>query len=208
MACYGYMRVSSRDQNEQRQQIALEQFEEALDRIYLDKMSGKNFDRPAYIAMLRRLRQGDTVVVHAIDRLGRNYSEILEQWRIITKEKKADIVVLDMPLLDTRAKKDEDLTGLFISDLVLQILSYVAETERRNIKKRQAEGIAAAKLRGVRFGAPAKTIPPAFRELFVLWSAGKISARGAARELAVTHDTFLRWCKMKNNADKCENHDK
>lgn len=208
MACYGYMRVSSRDQNEQRQQIALARFEEKMDRIYLDKMSGKNFDRPAYIAMLLRLRRNDTVVVHAIDRLGRNYSEILEQWRIITKEKKANIVVLDMPLLDTRAKKDEDLTGMFISDLVLQILSYVAETERRNIKKRQAEGIAAAKLRGVRFGAPTKAIPPQFRELYPLWSAGKISARSAAKQLAVTHDTFLRWCKLKNSTDFNQNCDK
>lgn len=148
---YGYIRVSTKDQHEDRQMIAMQEFGVSEKHIYMDKLSGKDFDRPQYKRLLRRLKGGDTLVVKSIDRLGRDYSEIQNQWRIITKEKKANIVVLDMPLLDTR-QKGRDLTGTFIADLVLQILSYVAQVERENIKQRQAEGIAAAKAKGVRFG--------------------------------------------------------
>ena len=159
----------------------------------MDKQSGKDFDRPKYSNLLRKLRKGDTLVVQSIDRLGRNYSEILEQWRIITKDKEADIVVLDMPLLDTR--KSRDLTGTLITDIVLQLLSYVAETERDFIRKRQAEGIAAAKARGVRFGAPPMSRPAEFEDVKTAWQQGKISAREAARRLGVCHKTFLRWAE-------------
>lgn len=148
---YGYARVSSKEQNEQRQMIALTAFGIAKKNIYMDKQSGKDFDRPRYKRLVKKLHPGDLLVIQSIDRLGRNYGEILEQWRVITKEKRVDIVVLDMPLLDTRAR-GQDLTGTFIADLVLQILSYVAQTEREMIRKRQAEGIAAAKARGVKFG--------------------------------------------------------
>lgn len=141
---YGYARVSSKEQNEQRQMIALTAFGIAKKNIYMDKQSGKDFDRPRYKRLVKKLHPGDLLVIQSIDRLGRNYGEILEQWRVITKEKRVDIVVLDMPLLDTRAR-GQDLTGTFIADLVLQILSYVAQTEREMIRKRQAEGIAAAK---------------------------------------------------------------
>ena len=149
---YGYIRVSTRDQNEARQQIALEGF--GVDRLYMDKLSGKDFNRPQYQALLAALRPGDVLAIKSIDRLGRNYEEILEQWRVITKEKGVAIVVLDMPLLDTRSNRD--LTGTLIADIVLQLLSYVAETERTFIRQRQAEGIAAAKARGQRFGRPRK----------------------------------------------------
>ena len=148
---YGYVRVSTKDQNEDRQRIALAEFPVPEKNIFMDKLSGKDFNRPQYRRLMRKLRSGDCLVVKAIDRLGRNYEEILEQWRIITKEKGVDIVVLDMPLLDTR-HTGRDLTGTFVADLVLQILSYVAQTERENIKQRQKEGIAAARLRGVQFG--------------------------------------------------------
>ena len=154
---YGYVRVSTKDQNEARQMIALQEFGVEAKNIYLDKQSGKDFDRPQYKRMLRRMRKGDTLVVKSIDRLGRNYEEIIEQWRTITKERELAIVVLDMPLLDTR--KTGDLTSTLIADIVLQLLSYVAQTEREFIRQRQAEGIAAAKARGVRFGAAPKTIP-------------------------------------------------
>ena len=152
------MRVSAKDQNESRQLVAMEELSIPKRRIYADKQSGKDFNRPAYQRLMKKLRPGDVLYIHSIDRLGRNYDEIIDQWRYITKERRADIVILDMPLLDTR-KKDQDLTGAFIADLVLQILSYVAQTERENIRKRQAEGIAAAKQKGVRFGRPEK-IPP------------------------------------------------
>ncbi len=197
MSVYGYARVSSKDQNEARQLHALGAFPVSRERIYIDKQSGKDFARPQYRSLLRRMRSSDTLVIQSIDRLGRNYEEILEQWRILTKERGVSIVVLDMPLLDTR-KKERDLTGTFIADLVLQILSYVAETERTFLKKRQAEGIAAAKQRGVRFGAPHKPVPDLFWQLYDRWAAGKISARAAARQLGITHDTFLRWCRGVN----------
>ncbi len=188
---YGYVRISSKDQNEDRQMIAMRQFGIASDNIFLDKQSGKNFDRPAYHGLLDTLKEGDTFVVKSIDRLGRNYEEILEQWRIITKEKKGTIVVLDMPLLDTR--QNRNLTGTLIADIVLQLLSYVAQTEREFIHQRQAEGIAAARQRGVRFGPPCKERPSNYEACLVAWREGAISAREAARRLQVAHKTFLRW---------------
>ena len=157
---YGYARVSTKEQNEQRQIIALEEFGLNLRQMFIDKQSGKNFERANYQRLTRRLKEGDTLVVKSIDRLGRNYNEILEQWRIITKEKRAAIVVLDMPLLDTR--KNRDLTGTLIADIVLQLLSYVAQTEREFIHQRQAEGIAVAKAQGVRFGRPPLERPEGF----------------------------------------------
>lgn len=188
---YGYIRVSTKDQHEDRQMIAMQEFGVSEKRIYMDKLSGKDFDRPQYKRLLRRLKGGDTLVVKSIDRLGRDYSEIQNQWRIITKEKKANIVVLDMPLLDTR-QKGRDLTGTFIADLVLQILSYVAQVERENIKQRQAEGIAAAKAKGVRFGREKMPIPEEFYALRTRYREGSITARAAARELGVAHSTFLK----------------
>ena len=149
---FGYIRVSTKDQNEERQMIAMKELHILKENLFIDKQSGKDFNRPQYKRLLRRMKKGDVLYIKSIDRLGRNYSEILEQWAVITKEKQVNIVVIDMPLLDTR-DRGQDLMGVFISDLVLQILSYVAETEREFIKKRQAEGIAAAKARGVRFGA-------------------------------------------------------
>ena len=196
---YGYIRVSTKDQHEDRQMIAMQEFGVSEKHIYMHKLSGKDFDRPQYERLLRRLKGGDTLVVKSIDRLGRDYSEIQNQWRIITKEKKANIVVLDMPLLDTR-QKGRDLTGTFIADLVLQILSYVAQVERENIKQRQAEGIAAAKAKGVRFGREKMPIPEEFYALRTRYREGSITARAAARELGVAHSTFLKWNQsiMKN----------
>ena len=188
---YGYARVSTKEQNEDRQMIALQQFGVLPDRIYLDKQSGKDFNRPQYQRLLRKLKKDDVFVVKSIDRLGRNYDEIIEQWRIITKEKKAAIVVLDMPLLDTR--QGRDLTGTLIADIVLQLLSYVAQTEREYIRARQAEGIAAAKARGVRFGPKPMEKPNGYDQCVVLWKKQEISAREAARRLGITHKTFLKW---------------
>ena len=193
---YGYIRVSTREQNEQRQLIALRAFGIEEERIFMDKQSGKDFARKGYRRLIRKLKNGDTLVIKSIDRLGRNYEEILEQWRIITKEKQAAIVVLDMPLLDTRQSRD--LTGTLIADIVLQLLSYVAQTEREFIRQRQAEGIAAAKRNGVRFGRKPMERPAAFCEIQKQWLDQKISARAAARELGVTHSTFLRWAKECN----------
>lgn len=192
MTFYGYARVSTRDQNEERQLLMLRAFPVAERNIFTDKVSGKDFNRPQYRRLVRRLAQGDVLVVSAIDRLGRNYEEIMEQWRIITKERHADIVVLDMPLLDTRSR-GRDLTGTFIADLVLQILSYVAETERVNIKKRQQQGIAAAKQRGVRFGAPPKPIPDGYPTLAERVDRGELSTNAAARQLGVSPHTFAKW---------------
>ena len=191
---YGYVRVSSREQNEDRQLAAMQDFGIQSGNIYLDKQSGKDFNRPAYLRLLRKIKCGDTIVVKSIDRLGRNYGEILEQWRIITKSKQAAIVVLDMPLLDTR-QKNYDLTSTFIADLVLQILSYVAQTERELIKQRQAEGITAAKSRGVKFGRPPMERSELFLTLKSSWENKEISAREAARQLGVYHKTFLSWMK-------------
>ncbi|MEE0753103.1 recombinase family protein [Frisingicoccus sp.] len=191
---YGYARVSSRDQCEERQLIALMDFPVPERNIYVDKISGKDFNRPQYRKLLKKLKMGDVLVIKSIDRLGRNYEEILEQWRVITKEKKAAVVVLDMPLLDTRKTK-KDLMGIFVADLVLQILSYVAQTERENIRQRQKEGIAAAKKRGVRLGRPPKEKPGSFPDVLNAWKAGKISSREAATVLGVAQNTFLRWCR-------------
>lgn len=191
---FGYIRVSTKEQCEDRQIIALREFPVQDDKIFMDKLRGKDFNRPQYKKLLRKLKQGDILVIKSIDRLGRNYDEILNQWRIITKEKQADIVVLDMPLLDTR-HTGKDLTGTFVADLVLQILSYVAQTERENIRQRQMEGIAAAKLRGVQFGRPRKPIPESFYFLKEQWENRVISSRQAAKELHIAQDTFLRWVR-------------
>ena len=189
---YGYVRVSTKEQNENRQLIALQAFPVSEKNIYMDKLSGKDFNRPQYRRLLKKLRPGDLLVVKSIDRFGRNYEEILQQWRVITKEKRADVLVLDMPLLDTR-KSGNDLTGTFVADLVLQILSYVAQPERENIHQRQMEGIAAAKLRGVKFGRPRKDVPERFWQLKKDWENKKITSREAARQLSIAQDTFLRW---------------
>lgn len=190
---YGYVRVSSKDQNEARQMIAMRDFGVSEQNVFIEKQSGKDFNRPQYKRLFRKLKAGDTLVIKSIDRLGRNYDEIIEQWRIITKERKAAIVVLDMPLLDTR--QGRDLTGTLIADIVLQLLSYVAQTEREYIKCRQAEGIAAARARGVQFGARPKAKPDTYGELVVAWNNGQLSAREAARQAGVSHTTFLRWIK-------------
>lgn len=188
---YAYVRVSSKDQNEARQLSAMEAFSIPPNRVYTDKQSGKDFDRPQYKKLMRKLRAGDTLVIKSIDRLGRNYEEILEQWRVITKDKGASIVVLDMPLLDTR--RDNDLTGTLIADIVLQLLSYVAQMERDFIRQRQAEGIALAKQNGVRFGRKPLAPPKEFETCVSLWRAGEISAREASKRLGIHHSTFARW---------------
>lgn len=193
---YGYVRVSTKEQNEDRQLLALKAFPVPESNIFMDKLSGKDFNRPKYRSLVRKIKPGDILVVKSIDRLGRNYEEILDQWRFITKEKRVDIVVLDMPLLDTRQTR-KDLTGIFVADLVLQILSYVAQTERENTRQRQREGIAAAKLRGVQFGRPRKEIPPEFCRVKTKWENKEISSREAARRLGVAQDTFLRWTREK-----------
>lgn len=190
---YGYIRVSTKEQNEDRQLIAMRQFGVKDKHIFMDKQSGKDFNRPQYQALVSKLQEGDTLVIKSIDRLGRNYEEILEQWRIITKEKKAAVVVLDMPLLDTRTGRD--LTGTLIADIVLQLLSYVAQTEREFIRQRQKEGIAAAKERGVRFGPAPMERPEQFDACFQEWQQGNLSARAAARTLGIDHKTFLKWTK-------------
>ena len=185
---YGYIRVSTKDQNEDRQFIALREMSVPEKNIFLDKQSGKDFKRPMYIRMLKRMKKDDLLYVKSIDRLGRNYDEILEQWRILTKEKGVDIVVLDMPLLDTRRGKD--LMGTFLSDIVLQVLSFVAENERTNIRQRQAEGIAAAKKRGIRFGRPPKPLPKNFHEIYQQWKNGKITGLEAAKACGIPMSTF------------------
>ena len=193
---YGYIRVSSKDQCEDRQLMALKQYDICHKNIYVDKISGNSFNRPQYKRLMKKLKKGDVLMILSIDRLGRNYDEIQNQWRIITKIKQADIVVLDMPLLDTRSTGD-NLTGTFVADLVLQILSYVAQTERENIRQRQREGIEAARMRGVRFGRPRKEIPENFEILKHQWQQNLIASRQAAKELGVSQDTFLRWAHGK-----------
>ena len=190
MAEYGYVRVSSLDQNEDRQMIELQKKQIPEKNIYIDKLSGKNFERPAYKRLFKKIKQGDLLYIMSIDRLGRNYVEIQEQWRILTKEKGIDIVVLDMPLLDTRTGKD--LMGTFISDLVLQILSFVAQNERENIKNRQAQGIAAAKARGVRFGRPEKPIPNDFGDIVKRWERKEIKISDVVRICDMSEPTFYR----------------
>ena len=185
---YGYVRVSSKEQNELRQLIVMKELKIPETHIFMDKLSGKDFERPMYRRMIRKMKQGDLLYIKSIDRLGRNYEEILKQWRVLTKQKKVDIVVLDMPLLDTRRGKD--LMGTFLSDIVLQVLSFVAENERTNIRQRQAEGIAAAKANGVRFGRPPKPLPEAFLESYQKWNAGELTGAEAARRCQMPLSTF------------------
>lgn len=205
MERYGYIRVSAKDQSPERQFLAMQEQQIKQENIYLDKMSGKSFERPQYLQLLKSLKKGDVLVIKSIDRLGRNYEEILEQWRIITKEIGADIHVIDMPLLNTNSCH-EDLTGVFIADLVLQILAYVAETEREFIKQRQAEGIVAAKQRGVQFGRKKNDAPHEFEKYCQLWCEGKISLRKAAEALGMNYSTFYRRCvEWKNDEERMEN---
>lgn len=187
---FGYVRVSSRDQNEDRQMIALGEVNVPPENIFMDKQSGKDFDRPQYKCLMGQLRENDLLYIKSIDRLGRNYEEIIEQWRIITKVKKADIVVLDMPLLDTRTGKD--LMGTFLSDIVLQVLSFVAENERGNIKQRQSEGISAAKAKGVRFGRPEAIVPDDFGEIVKRWEKGYLTLPQALEKSGMRQATFYR----------------
>ena len=187
---YGYVRVSTKGQKEDRQLIAMREFGIPPERIMVEKQSGKDFERPVYLRLIQSLKRGDILVVKSIDRLGRNYDEILEQWGCLTKEKRIAIVVLDMPLLDTR--EDRDLTGVLIADIVLQLLSYVAQTEREYIRQRQMEGIAAAKERGVRFGRARIPMPASFESLARDWWSGRVTAVQAGRQLGVSRSTFRR----------------
>lgn len=188
IAVYGYIRVSSTDQNTDRQLIALKERSVPEKNIFIDKQSGKDFQRPEYLALSKKMKEGDLLIIKSIDRLGRNYEEILEQWRIITKEKKVDIAVIDMPLLDTSSK--DDLLGTFISDVVLQVLSFVAENERTNIRQRQAEGIAAAKARGVQFGRPPKPLPNNWCTIYQKFKNREITGTAAAKECNMPLATF------------------
>ena len=195
---YGYIRVSSKDQNIERQQLALKKVGISEDKIFIDKQSGKDFDRPEYVKLIKKLEKDDVLFVKSIDRLGRNYQEIIEQWSYITKKKEANIVVLDMELLDTRLGKD--LLGTFLSDIVLQVLSFVAENEREIIKQRQAEGIAAAKARGVKFGRPEIPLSDIFMKSYDKWQKGEITATVAARNSNMPLSTFLyKAKKLMNN---------
>lgn len=191
---FGYARVSSKEQNETRQLIALAEMDVPQDNIYVDKQSGKDFNRPQYSRMMDRLRSGDLLYIKSIDRLGRDYEEIQDQWRLLTKERGVDIVVLDMPLLDTRRGKD--LLGTFLSDIVLQVLSFVAENERQSIRQRQAEGIAAAKARGVRFGRPPDPLPDNYEEVRESWISGNLSISEAADMCGMARSTFYNKAKQ------------
>jgi len=190
MKTYGYIRVSSTDQYEDRQLISMQELKISQDQIFIDKQSGKDFNRPKYISLLKKLKSGDLLYIKSIDRLGRNYEEIQNQWRILTKEKGVDIVVLDMELLDTRREKN--LLGTFIADMVLQLLSFVAQNERENIRKRQTEGIVAAKLRGVRFGRPEKPVPENFGELVRQWEKKQTSLNKILNVYEISESTFYR----------------
>ena len=190
MSIYGYVRVSSTDQNEDRQMIALQEAAVPEKNIFMDKQSGKDFDRPNYKKLMRKLKAGDLLYVLSIDRLGRNYEEIQKQWRVLTKEIGIDICILDMPLLDTRNGKD--LMGTFIADLVLQILSFVAQSERENIKKRQAQGIAAAKAKGVKFGRPEKQVPDDFEKIVKAWEQKKLPFAEVLKRCDMSEATFYR----------------
>lgn len=198
MNIYGYVRVSSRDQNEDRQLIALREVGVSDRNIYVDKQSGKDFNRPQYKKLIRKMKKDDLLYIKSIDRLGRNYDEIMQQWRVLTKEKGIDIVVLDMPLLDTRRGKD--LMGTFLSDIVLQVLSFVAENERTNIRQRQAEGIAAAKAKGIRFGRPPQPLPTNFQSVFQKWKQGEITGTAAAKECEMPLSTFRYRAEIYENA--------
>ena len=188
MSVYGYIRVSSKDQKEDRQRIALKEVGVAAQNVFMDKLSGKDFNRPQYKRLMKKLKKDDLLYIKSIDRLGRNYEEILQQWRFLTKEKGVDIVVLDMPLLDTRRGKD--LMGTFLSDIVLQVLSFVAENERTNIKQRQAEGIAAAKAQGIKFGRPPLPLPDNFYEVHKAWRSKKLTLKQAAAACNMPVGTF------------------
>lgn len=196
---YGYVRVSTKDQNEDRQLVAMQELKVPEKNIFIDKMSGKNFNRPMYKRMIKKMKKDDLLYIKSIDRLGRNYEEILEQWRMLTKEKKVDIVVLDMPLLDTRRGKD--LMGTFLSDIVLQVLSFVAENERTNIRQRQAEGIAAAKARGVRFGRPPLPLPDNFYEVHRAWRGKKMTLKQAAEACNMSVGTFYGKARKFENGE-------
>ena len=195
---YGYIRVSTRDQNEDRQLIALRELKIPEKNIFMDKQSGKDFNRPQYKRLVRKLKKDDLLYIKSIDRLGRNYAEILEQWRLLTQTKGADIVVLDMPLLDTRRGKD--LMGTFLSGIVLQVLSFVAENERTNIRQRQAEGIAAAKSKGVRFGRPPSPLPENFHSVYQKWRSGKMTGTEAAQQCGMPLSTFRYRAKIYEKA--------
>ena len=199
---YGYARVSTREQNEDRQLIALQEVRVSKQNIYLDKQSGRDFNRPMYLRLLKKLKREDLLYIQSIDRLGRNYDEILEQWRILTKERKVDISVLDMPLLDTRRGKD--LMGTFLSDIVLQVLSFVAENERKSIRQRQREGIEAAKLRGVQFGRPKLPMPENFLEAYARWVSKEVSGAKAAEQCHMTMSTFYRWANQRKEQESRE----
>lgn len=202
MEKYGYVRVSSKEQNTDRQLDALTERGIQRSHIFIDKLSGKDFCRPQYQKMLKKLRRGDLVIIMSIDRLGRNYEEILDQWKVITKEREANIEVLDMPLLNTYETKD-GLTGTFVADLVLQILAYVAEMERTFIRQRQAEGIAAAKRRGVKFGPAKKSDPERLEEYYEKWHKGEVTIREAAAALGVSNSLFYRRCKDIEGHEDC-----
>lgn len=201
---YGYVRVSSKEQNEDRQMVSMKEMAVPRENIYMDKQSGKDFERPQYKELVELLRKDDLLYIKSIDRLGRNYEEIIEQWRLISKVKGADIVVMDMPLLDTR--KGKDLMGTFLSDIVLQVLSFVAENERENIRQRQAEGIAAAKNNGVQFGRPPKQLPKNFREVCERWQRGELTNEKAAKECRMAVSSFRyrakKYQKSAASADK------
>lgn len=203
---YGYVRVSSKDQNIDRQVVAMKRENIHDKNIYIDKQSGKDFNRPQYRKMLKRLKEDDILFVKSIDRLGRNYDEIIEQWNILTKSKKVKIVVIDFPLLDTRQEK-QGVTGQFIADLVLQILSYVAQIERENIHQRQAEGIKVAKEKGVKFGRPQREAPQEFMKFYDMWRTGQISKRKAAQQLGTSHSVFTSWIQRYENV-KCKKRSK
>ena len=190
---YGYMRVSTREQNEDRQRLAMQEYGVPEENLYLDKQSGKDFERPGYRTLVEKLREGDMLVIKSIDRLGRNYDEILEQWRYLTKDKRVCITVLDMPALDTGA--DRNLTRRLVAELMLQVLSYMAQQERDSIRQRQREGIEAAKLRGVRFGPKTMELPERYPEMRDLWEKRRISANKAAKMLGVARNTFLKWVR-------------
>ncbi len=200
MNTYGYVRVSTQDQNEDRQMIAMYEYGIRDEMIFLDRQSGKDFNRPQYKKMKATIKEGDLLVIKSIDRLGRSYADIQEQWRILTKEKKIDIYVIEMPLLDTR--KYKDLMGTFIADLVLQVLSFVSQMERESIRQRQAEGIAAAKAKGVRFGRPVKQLPPDFDSIFESWKAGQIGLDDVLIRCGIGKSTFYRLIRDKKKTER------
>ncbi len=199
MKIYGYVRVSTQEQNEDRQLIAMHEYGVPNENIFHDKQSGKDFNRPQYIKMKETIKEGDLLVIKSIDRLGRNYEDIPEQWRILTKEIKVDIFVIDMPLLDTR--KYKDLMGTFIADLVLQVLSFVSQVERDSIRQRQAEGIAAAKAKGIRFGRPAKKLPPDFNNIVTSWKTGQIDLNQALKYCGMGKTTFYNALKEQKQTE-------